>query len=109
MKESYSEGIAHHTGPESCVGTREGAGEALTGECAGRVSNCETSITIVSADVLGRVRKATSGWPVSARSVRAPRSRRPRARTEAPRTGTGRSCDWPGQMVTGPQCKTERK
>ena len=31
MKDSYAEGPASHTGPESCVGRREGAGEALTG------------------------------------------------------------------------------
>ncbi len=31
MKEPYGEGLAIHTGPESCVGVREGAGEALTG------------------------------------------------------------------------------
>jgi hypothetical protein len=31
MKELYSEGVAIHVGPESCVGVREGAGEALTG------------------------------------------------------------------------------
>jgi hypothetical protein len=31
MKESYGEGLASHTGPESCVGVRKGSGEALTG------------------------------------------------------------------------------
>ena len=31
MKESYVEGVASHDGPESCVGVREGVGEALTG------------------------------------------------------------------------------
>jgi hypothetical protein len=36
MEESYSEGAAIHVGPESCVGVREGAGEALTGERVGR-------------------------------------------------------------------------
>lgn len=41
MKESYGEGLAIHAGPESCVGTREGAGEALTGERAGWVLSCE--------------------------------------------------------------------
>jgi hypothetical protein len=29
MKESDTEGVAHHGGPESCVGVREGVGEAL--------------------------------------------------------------------------------
>lgn len=37
MKESYAEGLASYGGPESCVHAREGVGEALTGERAGRV------------------------------------------------------------------------
>ncbi len=37
MKEPYSEGVATHTGPESCAVIREGKGEALTGERIGRV------------------------------------------------------------------------
>src|SRR5215211_4590475 len=35
MEEPYIEGVATHGGPESCVGVREGAGEALTGVHAG--------------------------------------------------------------------------
>lgn len=31
MEEPYTEGVASHGGPESCVGVREGVGEALTG------------------------------------------------------------------------------
>jgi hypothetical protein len=41
MQESYGEGIANHTGPESCVGVRKGDGEALTGVRAGRVLSRE--------------------------------------------------------------------
>lgn len=37
MKESYGEGVANHTGPESCGGTRKGSDEALTGVRTGRV------------------------------------------------------------------------
>jgi len=36
MKELYVEGLAIHGGLELCVGTREGAGEALAGAHAGR-------------------------------------------------------------------------
>jgi RNA-directed DNA polymerase len=35
MRELYIEGVATHGGPESCVGVREGTGEALTGVRAG--------------------------------------------------------------------------
>jgi hypothetical protein len=31
MGELYIEGVANHGGPESCVGVREGVGEALAG------------------------------------------------------------------------------
>jgi len=41
MKVSYSEGVAIHTGPESCTFVRKGEGEALTGECAGQVLSRE--------------------------------------------------------------------
>ena len=36
MRELYTEGVAIRGGPESCVGVREGAGEALTGVRTGR-------------------------------------------------------------------------
>ena len=41
MEDSYSEGLASHTGPESYIGARKGAGEALTGVRAGRVLSRE--------------------------------------------------------------------
>ena len=39
MRVLYVEDLADHNGPESCVGAREGGGEALTGVHAGRVSS----------------------------------------------------------------------
>jgi len=36
MRVLYIEGIAIHSGPESCVAVREGGGEALTREGTGR-------------------------------------------------------------------------
>ena len=41
MQESYGEGVAIHTGPESCAVVRKGGGEALTGGSAGRVLSRE--------------------------------------------------------------------
>ena len=41
MEVSYGEGVASHTGPESCAVVREGRGEALTGGGAGRVLSRE--------------------------------------------------------------------
>ena len=52
MQVSYSEGLAIHTGPESCVGIREDAGEALTGEHIGKPSSRE-SLIFPDADVVG--------------------------------------------------------
>src|SRR6266571_3364912 len=48
MKESYGEGLAVHTGPESCAAVRE----ALTGECAGRVFSRESTL-LRDADAVG--------------------------------------------------------
>ena len=49
MEVSYGEGVAPHTGPESCAVDREVGGEALTGECAGRV---------LSREIFGQLRGA---------------------------------------------------
>ena len=52
MKESHSEGLATHTGPESCGAARKGGAEALTGERAGRVFSRERNF-LRDADVVG--------------------------------------------------------
>jgi RNA-directed DNA polymerase len=52
MKESYSEEIANHTGPESCEGVREGALEALTGESTGRAIEPRNQVILREADLL---------------------------------------------------------
>jgi hypothetical protein len=41
MKESYGEGVACHTGPKSCAGGGNSAGEALTGVRTGPVLSRE--------------------------------------------------------------------
>jgi hypothetical protein len=43
MKEPHTEGVATHGGPESCVDSRKGLGEALTGERVGWVLSREIS------------------------------------------------------------------
>lgn len=52
MKESYGEGIAIHTGPESCGVTRKGGIEALTGVRAGQVLSRERHF-LRGADAVG--------------------------------------------------------
>ncbi len=71
MEESYGEGIASHTGPESCAAVRE----ALTGVRAGRVFSRESALR--SADAVRR-----SGRPHPARRYR--ETRRSSARSETP-------------------------
>jgi hypothetical protein len=51
MKESYGEGPASHTDPESCGVTRKGGVEALTGERTGRVLSRE-NISLRDADAV---------------------------------------------------------
>src|SRR3990172_9060247 len=62
MEESYGEGVAIHTGPESCGGVRKDAGEALTGERAGRVWSREIAQTS-GCRRSRRQRKATPDAP----------------------------------------------
>ena len=52
MKESYGEGVATHTGPESCGAARKGDAEALTGVRAGWVSSRESDV-LRDADAVG--------------------------------------------------------
>ena len=53
MKVPYGEGLTIHIGPGSCVGNREGVGEALTGSHAGWVLSRER-IHIRGADPVGQ-------------------------------------------------------
>jgi RNA-directed DNA polymerase len=89
MKESYSEGVAIHTGSESCARSRKGAGEALTGVRAGRVLSREITRSRVPTPWCSA--EGNTERIASARCARTLRGRRPRARTETSCTGTGRS------------------
>lgn len=56
MKVLYGEGLAPHTGSESCVAACKGCGEALTGERAGRVLSLENDV-FRSADAIKTCRR----------------------------------------------------
>lgn len=94
MKELYVEGLAIHSGHESCAGGREAAREALTVVCAGwvlslenRLSRVPTSLTYTEGNIRG-IDKARCSWTL--------RGRRPHTCAETPYTGIGisRSRPW---------------
>jgi len=78
MKESYGEGLASHTDPESCGAAREDRVEALTGARAGRVFSRERT-SLRGADAVRR-----SGRLHLTRRYR--ETRRDPARSETPST-----------------------
>src|ERR1700682_3825598 len=89
MKESYECEVATHIGPESCGAAREVGVEALTRNVRAGYSAAEDNYSgtpTLEGDAGGSI-----GCTDIARCARVPRGHRPRARTEAPRTGTGRS------------------
>ena len=97
MKVPYDEGLATHIGPESCVCSCKAASEALTGESAGQVLSRESSN--FGASTMSNRSEDKIGYTDIARCILAPRGLRPCARTEAFRTGTGRSHVWPRRMA----------
>ena len=75
MKVHHGEGVAIRTGPEPCVGTREGADEASVGEHIGQPLSRENKI-VLGADVLRNTEGNMDGRIIaSARPTR--RGRRP--------------------------------
>lgn len=91
MQESYSEGLAIHTGPESCGYAGNGLFEALTGVHAGWVLSRESLDLIFGVPTLSKMSEGNTGRLVMARGVWTLRGRRPHARMETLCTGTGRS------------------
>jgi len=103
----YGEGVATRTGPESCTGGREAAGEALTGEHAGQVLSGVSkfpgadAVTVAEGNMARRViasvvltRRRQRPWNVCASSAREPGDpcRRPGGSTPGPhRKDFGRS------------------
>ena len=76
MKEPYGEGLATHTGPESCGELREEGAEALTGARAGRVLSRERA-RLREADAVG-------GCGRQNRGIASARCRLNPARSETP-------------------------
>ena len=79
MRVSHGEGVATHTGPESCAEARKDLGEALTGEGAGRVLSREIHEPLRGADAV-----EVGGRPHPARRQR--ETLRDPARSETPST-----------------------
>ena len=61
MKVLCSEGIANHTGPESCVVHREMQGEALTEESVSQPLSRESFKSVQGADAVSVVEGNTDG------------------------------------------------
>ena len=75
MQVHHDEGVANRIDPESCADTREGIGEALTGERIGQPSS-RVNLIVPSADVFESTEGKTDGRVIA--SVRpARRGRRP--------------------------------
>jgi hypothetical protein len=99
MEVPHGEGLASHTGPESCGYTREGIGEALTGEVRAGLLSRERYGLSFRVPTPYTSSEGNIDYIVIARCDRTLRGLRPRARTEVPRAGTGRSHVWPQEMV----------
>jgi len=93
MQESYGEGLATRTGPESCAAVRE----AVTGEWVGRVISRERPL--LRAPRPSREAEGHMGGVDTARCPRVWRGPRPRAWPDPPRARTGRARGGPTGMA----------
>ena len=75
MQVHHDEGVANRIDPESCADTREGIGEALTGECIGQPLSRESTL-IPGADVVLLTEGNTDGRDIASAQM-ARRGRRP--------------------------------
>jgi hypothetical protein len=75
VKVRDGEGVVTHIGPEPCVGTREGAGEASAGERIGQPSSREIR-NVSGADAFDNA-EGNTGGPAITRVRTARRGRRP--------------------------------
>ena len=93
MKEPYGEGLASHTGSESCAHSRKAGSEALTGAQAGGVLSRDMLIN-QSADVVHDGGRQHRWVRKCEHPLDSARSETP-ACLETPRARTGRLCQRP--------------
>ena len=96
MKVLYGEGLATHSGPESCVCTRKDAGEALTGGAASRAIEPRKlhKEQVASAVLLSEGQYQIDRNGEVGRDLR---GRRTCARAQTFHAGTERSWNWPSR------------
>ena len=99
MRTPDIEGVAIHDGPESCIGAREGEGEALIGVRTGQPLSREITASGCRRRLLRR--KATSPVALARVAWWAPRGLRTCACTESFRARTGRSHCLPVWLIAG--------
>ena len=105
MREPYGEGLAIHTGPESCACGPRGRGEALTGVHVGWVLSRE--IYSFEAPTLWDYGEGHTNGRAMASIRWASRGQRPQARMETPRAETGRSLVWPSYFARSARARPE--
>ena len=94
MKESHGKDPASHPDPESCVGDRKGAGEALTGAHVGQPSSCEirssgapTPLSEAEGNTVGGVIGEPSPGPAQSETL-CTRGNSPHGKREIPQVPT---------------------
>jgi hypothetical protein len=95
----YGEGVATHTGPESCSRDRKVTGEALTGDRAGQVLSGESKVSGADAVTVveGNIVRSDS-----ASLVRAQRRQRPWHVRKSSAREPGDPCHRPADQSAGP-------
>jgi RNA-directed DNA polymerase len=95
MKESHGKDPASHPDPESCVGGRKDAGEALTGAHAGQPSSCEirsfgvpTPLSLAEGNTVGGVTGKPPSDPAQSETLRM-RGNSSHGKREIPRVPAG--------------------
>ena len=99
MEVPCGEGVATHTGPESCVAHREVGGEALTGVRVGRPLSRESAYSPGCRRRSGCGRQ--HGWVRQCECLADPAWSETPACAYAPCSGTGRSAVWPWPVAGG--------